>query len=203
MESIKKILADPLEITKYHIILTGVLILFCVLISHSLLSITVLCLDGIIFSLYFLYLKTESGKKNFDTANKIISYILFITIVGIVVLLISRLKYYHGISLLTYFATQAINIGFCIYWIYAFFVTEEKNQDFFQTKVKNETFCQILIWGTIILDIITYLLILDSGWILKYLIQSLIQTVLTLCLFILRVRYIYLYQNHKEERRKK
>ena len=211
MEFIKKVMNDPKEVTKYHIWISIFFVFYYIIaVNGNLYSSLLYLTDAIIFSAYFIYLKTDSGKKNFITANKIISYIMIFTVIILSLMLLVNLvssngigAYYSASQLLMSLISQTINIGFCLYWIYVFYVSSEKNKKVFKYTTTNSNIFTTFIISTISINIITYLTYLDSDILFRLVLKNLISDGIILILFILRLRYIYLFQKHKEERKLK
>lgn len=206
MSFFKKILNDPQEVSKYYIITSIIYFICCIAIGTNVRNL-ILLLVPLIFTVYFIYLKTESGKRNFNSVNQLISYVFVVFAVisaGYALYYLIEfddMTYYGGnLVAMTNIATYVIATAFYLYWIVVFLLKPQKNKKYINNPSKNNTiFWAILITNMIILAI-NYYQYLKYGFITSYLIRALIVDGLSVILFVLRLRYIYLYQNYRFKR---
>lgn len=199
MSFIKKVLNDSKEISKYYIIISIIYLVCCLVLYDFSTSTLITLLAPLIFTAYFIYLNNENGKRNFNNINRLMSYLfmVFIGLIGFNILIyLSELDNLNLNSLIT-IITYILAILFYLYWLLAFFVKPETNKKTFNNTTKNDTIFNTILISNIVILVINYLNLIDYGIMTSYLITLLIIDTLSIVLFILRLRYIYLFQNYK------
>lgn len=205
MSFIKKVLNDSKEISKYYIIISIIYLVCCLTLYDFSTSTLVTLLVPLIFTAYFIYLKNDNGKRNFNSLNRLLSSLFMgcITIVGI-----NALDYIFeldnlNLNAITTITTYILAISFYLYWIFVFYAKPETNKKVFNNTTKNNTIFNTILIGNIVILVINYLNFLDYGIMTSYLLKFLIIDLLSTALFILRLRYIYLFQDYKYGRSNK
>lgn len=154
-----------------------------------------------IFTIYFYIIKTSKGKKKFDKINNFISYISFIGIISSVFYFLFGLGKLHSWQDLVSTISYLLTFAFYLYWLVVFFVKEDKNKKFFNKENGNSTFCNIFLISYIGINLLYFLTITLESGIDMYWGINIISSLIYMSMFILRIRYIYLYQQHISERR--
>ena len=206
MSFFKKILNDPQEVSKYYIITSIIYFICCIVMGTNIRNLILLLLP-LIFTVYFIYLKTESGKRNFNSVNQLISYVFVVFAVisaGYALYYLIEfddITYYGGkLIAMTSIASYIIATAFYLYWIVVFLLKPHKNKKHINNPSKNSTFFWVILITNIIILAINYWQYLRYGFLTSYLIRALMVDGLSVILFVLRLRYIYLYQDYRFKR---
>ena len=209
MKFIKKIYNDSKELTDKYIILTVISILLTLLTKSSFESrITDLLTVGLPMA-YFIYIKTNNGKRNFYILNKVVSVILMLlcaynifTFVSVIVPNIFEGRIKSLVSILSVISF-VLSILFYLYWIAVFFLNPEQRKKIFKDKFNSNKICKTLIIAEIVvvvLHLITVVVVYDVT--LVNIIRIIFNNLLNLLLSIMQVRYVALYQEFKERKEK-
>lgn len=204
MKNIKNILSTPENTISFHNTITMIYLLFglfvCVITGLDIEYLSNFIMP-LVYVFYFLLINTSYGKRKFDKINLIMSIISFIGVLGSIIYFIDSAielrTLYDFIQSLSYIVVFL----FYSYWLSVFFLNESTNKKVFKTEKSNLNISNVIIISNIGLNIMFYLIILFDYGIEKYLMIDFISSIFLIILFILRVRYIYLYQEHVSKRR--
>jgi len=205
---IKKILNDPQEVSKYYIITSIAYFICCIAFLGSVsLSRLVIIFMPLLFTAYFAYLRTNSGKRNFNSVNQLISYVFVVFAIisaGYALYYMTQfdeLTYYGGnIIVISTIVSYIMATVFYLYWIIVFLLKPQKNKKFINSPSKNNTIFWVILITNIVIAAINYYQYFKYSFMMSYLLKSVIIDALSVILFILRLRYIYLYQDYKFKR---
>ena len=154
-----------------------------------------------IFMLYFYYINTTNGKKNFDKINNIVSIICFISLLVTGLYFLIHFLEVNSLYTLIKIISYALNMFFPLYWIAVFYTNKEQNKKIFLTEKSNQNYYHVIVISCIGINILEYLAVLIENGTVDYLMLNIISSIIFVLLYILRVRYVYLYQEHVSKRR--
>lgn len=205
MKNIKKIYNDSKELVNQYIkvaIICAVLIVF----HYSYLDSIIKNLLPIAVPLaYFIYIKTDNGKRNFNTASKAVSIIYIVLSIFQLIAVINKIKYGTGSILgVLGLVDYALPLLFYLYWIAVFFLKDDKSKKIFKGKFNSNMICKVLIITNIVMALISLLLFynfMESFKVMNIIMLTAI-SLLQLLLRIMQIRYVALYQEFKERKEK-
>jgi len=208
VEYIKKVFNDSKELVKVYIIFAIIDIMITIWNNYnfygSIQDISQLVL-GILPIVYFIYIQTNSGKRNFKIANIVAAVVLMLDFVyysyQLFTIYIPYLLEKVNLHSFTSTLSLLVAMAFDLYFVSVFILKDQYKIKIYKKRTINETICNGLILGYMIASISSfayYCIILQT--ITLDLVKYFISLVIYLVLCILRTRYVYLYQKFKERR---
>lgn len=204
MKNLKEIFNTPEEVTDLHNIIFLLFLVFGLFVFVLIGSDKIYWQNYLIpaiFTIYFWLIKTSFGKKKFNYINKIMYYGAQ---VGAIVAILNFI--YEASALSSFYDFLQIFIMliaflFFLYWIVVFNAKKETNRRIFLTEKSNKNFFNILLVSEIGINILNYIVVIVEFKLPNYYGINIINSLIVIILFILRLRYIYLYQEHIAKRR--
>lgn len=205
MNFIKKVLGDSKELVNKYIILSIIHLVYAFLVSTNYYyDMTGMISIGFVLG-YFILIKTNFGKRNFNIINKVLSVLLLISAVFNGYNLITELYYgfIYGDDNLFYICNYLVSLLFSLYWIVVFLVPERHKMKLFKNKDVNEKIYKgLFITSVVCFAIMIFMYLkLVGGEYFEYAVIWIIDIILVCLEYILQLRYICLYQKFKESRR--
>lgn len=202
MKKIKEIFNTPEKLTDSYNILFLIYVMFGFFVSvmvGTTLNYWLQYLVPFMYAGYFFYIKTYYGKRKFKRLSKIVGYINIVIILCCIMFFMYDLFFvdslYRLISLLSYLLTLFLSL----YWVVVFLVDKERKKKIFNLEKSNSNWFDIIAISFIGLNVISYVIYIFDYGIVDYFLLNIASTIFMVLLYIMVLRYIYLYQKHIEE----
>lgn len=204
MNKIKEIFSQPEEVIDIHNIIYLLHLVFSlfvfVLVGKNYIHVLGYVIPSI-FTIYFCLIKTSYGRKKFNYINQKMGYLLKfgIAVLGVafLFLLAEQTSFLDFLNSLFMIITAAS----FFYWVLVLDTKEEINKKVFATEKDNRNIFNVICISVLGYYMIDYIVIFVEYGFDKYFMLDIIHSLFLGLVFILRLRYIYLYQEHIGKRR--
>ena len=204
MKYIKNIFNDSKELTHKYIIFSIIHIAFLFLSAVKVRMYNFINLISLLLPLvYFIYIRTKSGKRNFNRLNKIVSILMMIGVLYYIYLFVSSIIPSLSMfgTLYSFYIVISYLLTICssLYFILVFFVPEYKKVNIFKMGINEKIYMGLFI-VYIIYTILYMVQLVSYGYYRDNILLYFINLIFGILESVLQIRYICLYQKFKEGR---